>query len=151
MDIKSKDERRYNMSKIRSKNTLAEICVRKYLFSAGFRYRLHSTDLPGKPDLVFKKYRAAVFINGCFWHLHEGCRYFKWPTTNEEFWKNKLTANKDRDLAQYKRLFELGWRIFIVWECELKPKNRQETLKQLSNELKEGGEFRYEWKMGDYQ
>lgn len=96
-DIKSKDARSYNMSRIRGKNTKPEEIVRKYLFSRGFRYRKNDKHLPGTPDIVLPKYKTAIFINGCFWHGHEGCKYFIWPQNNAEFWHNKISTNKARD------------------------------------------------------
>ena len=130
-DIKSKEARSKNMSAIKGKNTKPEIAVRKYLFSQGFRYRINVAKLPGKPDIVLPKYKTCSLVNGCFWHGHEGCKYFVWPKNNAEFWKNKIEQNVARDKNNYRLLQEQGWHIVIVWECELKPINREETLKQL--------------------
>lgn len=107
------------MSGIRSKNTKPEVRIRKALFAEGFRYRLHEKKLPGKPDLVFPKYRAAVFVHGCFWHGHD-CSLFKWPASNVEFWKTKISGNMSRDLKSTKELETLGWRVLTVWECATK-------------------------------
>ncbi len=130
-DVHSPEVRSYNMSRIKGKNTRPEELVRKYLYSHGFRYRKNVSSLPGKPDIVLPKYKTCVFVNGCFWHKHEGCRYFVWPKNNAEFWKNKIEQNVARDKNNYRLLQEQGWHIVIVWECELKPINREETLKQL--------------------
>jgi DNA mismatch endonuclease (patch repair protein) len=112
----SKETRSRMMSGIRNKNTKPEIIIRKELFSNGFRYRLHNGKLPGKPDMVFKKHSAVVFIHGCFWHGH-GCRYFVWPKSNTEFWREKINGNKKNDKKVIKKLSELGYRICIIWEC----------------------------------
>lgn len=111
------------MSGIQGKNTRPELIVRKALFARGYRYRLHSRHLPGKPDLVFPKYRAVVLIHGCFWHLHD-CHLFKWPSTRPEFWKNKLQGNRERDARKQEEIADLGWRILIIWECTLKGKTK---------------------------
>lgn len=109
------------MSGIRSKDTRPEILIRKALFRKGFRYALGGAGLPGKPDLVFKKFKAVVFINGCFWHGHE-CHLFKWPSSNSEFWRKKIGANVVRDRANYEACLGLGYRVAIVWECAIKGK-----------------------------
>jgi len=119
MDVHSPEQRSYNMSRIKGKNTKPELLVRKWLWSRGYRYRLHWKDLPGKPDIVFPRQRKAVFVHGCFWHKHD-CRYFKWPRTNSEFWKKKIYENVRRDQKIYQDLISDGWNYFIVWECELK-------------------------------
>lgn len=103
-DIKTKEDRSYNMSRISGKNTKPEKLVRKYLFSQGFRYRKNDRKLPGTPDLVLPKYRTVIFINGCFWHGHEGCKYFVWPKSNVDFWRNKILTNIARDKLQTKQL-----------------------------------------------
>ena len=118
------------MSRIRGKDTKPEEIVRKYLFSQGFRYRKNVKDLPGKPDIVLPKYHTVVFVNGCFWHHHIGCRYFVWPKNHAEFWKEKILGNEARDQQNAKALQEAGWKIITVWECELKNR-RDETLKSL--------------------
>ncbi len=119
-----------NMSSIRSKDTKPEMIVRKGLWSKGFRYRLNSPRLPGHPDLVMKKYRTCIFVNGCFWHGHEGC--CKIPETNREFWVTKIKRNQERDIETQKRLAEMGWHCITIWECELKPSKREQTLKSLA-------------------
>src|SRR5690606_7566531 len=111
------------MSAIRGTNTRPELFIRKELFARGYRYRLNDKRLPGKPDLVLKKYRAVIFVHGCFWHRHN-CPLFKWPSTRAEWWKEKLEGNRVRDQRQLWELQELGWRTLVVWECALKGKLR---------------------------
>ncbi len=111
------------MAGIKNKNTRPEMLIRQGLHRLGFRYALHSKDLPGKPDLVFKKYRALIFIQGCFWHAHN-CHLFKWPGSREEFWRNKINENTLRDEKQREKLNQQGWRILYIWECALKGKTR---------------------------
>jgi DNA mismatch endonuclease (patch repair protein) len=123
------------MSAIRAKNTKPELLVRRYLFSRGFRYRLNDPRLPGHPDLVLRKYRTVVFVNGCFWHGHEGCKNFRRPQTNTEFWQAKITRNAERDKAEQRALAALGWHCITVWECQLKPKVRERTLESLAYTL----------------
>lgn len=136
-DIKSKEARSKNMSAIKSKNTKPEIIVRKYLFSQGFRYRVNVGKLPGKPDIVLSKYKTVIFINGCFWHLHQNCKYFVYPKQNADFWKNKILGNVERDKRNYSLLEAEGWKIIIVWECQLK-QTKEKTLTELVKEIKEG-------------
>ncbi len=121
-DVVDKATRSRMMSGIRGKNTKPEMIIRKGFHKSGFRFRLHDKTLPGKPDLVMKKYNAVIFINGCFWHKHE-CRLFKWPKTRSEFWKEKINKNQENDKLVLAKLFGLGWRICIVWECALKGKD----------------------------
>jgi len=125
------------MSKIKGKNTRPEIMVRKFLFSQGFRYRLNVTKLPGKPDIVLSKYRTIIFINGCFWHGHEDCHYFVIPKTRTEWWIDKIQKNKERDLKYRKELSRQNWKIITIWECELKPNKRDNTLEKLLSCLKD--------------
>lgn len=120
------------MASVRSKDTKPEMLVRKYLWHEGFRYRLNNPHLPGHPDIVLRKYRTCVFVNGCFWHGHEGCKYFRLPKTNTEFWKKKIKRNKERDRSEQKQLAAMGWHCITVWECELKPKVREKTLNALA-------------------
>lgn len=120
MDVHSKETRSYNMSKIKGKNSKPEIALRKYLFSKGYRYRINVKSLPGSPDIVMKKYKTVIFVHGCFWHMHEGCRYFKFPTTNESWWKEKLIKNKERDMRKINELKKRGWNVIVLWECEIK-------------------------------
>ncbi len=134
-DVHSKEIRSYNMSKIRNKNTKPEETVRKFLFSKGLRYRKNDKRYPGHPDIVFPKYHTIVFVNGCFWHLHEGCRYAVIPSSNTEFWNKKLTDNRNRDKKIKSSLESMGWRVIVVWECELKKDRRQQTLEDLYQEI----------------
>lgn len=134
-DRLTKEQRHKNMSAIRGKNTKPEIIVRKYLFSKGFRYRLNHVRLPGHPDIVLKKYRTVIFVNGCFWHGHGGCKYFVLPKTNTEFWKKKIKVNKERDVKEQRELAAMGWHCITVWECQLKPAIREQTLKSLAYTL----------------
>lgn len=128
MDVVSPTVRSQMMSGIRGKNTRPELLVRKILFATGFRFRLHRRDLPGMPDIVLPKYRAAIFVHGCFWHMHEGCRYAKVPSSNKEFWRNKLASNRERDRTSIDQLTDAGWRVLVVWECMTRGDRRWETL-----------------------
>lgn len=134
-DVHTPEQRSYNMSRIRNKSTKPEELVRKYLFSKGYRYRKNDSRLPGKPDIVLPKYKTAIFVNGCFWHGHEGCRYFVWPKDNAEFWEAKISGNIERDQRTYTHLKELGWRVVIIWECELKKDIAMQTLSSLADTL----------------
>lgn len=135
MDVHDQKTRSYNMSRIKGKDTKPEETVRKYLFSQGFRYRKNDKRLPGKPDIVLPKYKTVIFVNGCFWHKHEGCKYFVWPKNNAKFWKEKIESNIARDKKQYDELQNAGWNVIIIWECELKKKQRKDTLERLVSEL----------------
>lgn len=108
------------MSCIKGKGTKPEEIVRKYLFSRGFRYRKNDKRLPGTPDIVLQKYKTVIFVNGCFWHGHEGCKYFVWPQNNAGFWKKKIESNISRDRKKTGALKEQGWKVIVVWECDLK-------------------------------
>ena len=131
MDKLTKEQRHRCMSAIKGKNTKPELLVRKFLFSRGFRYRLNYPRLPGHPDLVLRKYTTVIFVNGCFWHGHQGCKYYTLPKTNIEFWKNKIERNRNRDLAERQKIVSMGWHCITIWECQLKPKVRQQTLEAL--------------------
>ena len=120
---KVSEQRSRNMSAIKSKNTKPEIAVRKVLHSMGYRFRLHGKDLPGSPDIVLPKYKTVIFVHGCFWHRHENCKYASTPKTREEFWESKFKENVIRDKSNQKKLSAIGWKIIIVWECEIKDKN----------------------------
>ena len=135
-DIKTKESRSYNMSRIAGKDTKPEELVRKYLFSKGFRYRKNVRKLPGTPDVVLPKYRTVIFVNGCFWHGHEGCKYFVWPKSNAEFWRQKIETNISRDQRKEAQLRDMGWNVMIVWECELRPPKRQATLEWLESQIR---------------
>lgn len=130
-DVHTPEQRSYNMSRIHSKNTKPEELVRKFLFSKGFRYRKNDAMLPGKPDIVLPKYKAVIFVNGCFWHGHEGCRYFVWPKNNAEFWKEKITGNIQRDKHNHQLLANQGWRVIEIWECQLMKSVVDNTLQNL--------------------
>ena len=136
-DIKTKESRSYNMSRIAGKDTKPEELVRKYLFSKGFRYRKNVRKLPGTPDLVLPKYRTVIFVNGWFWHGHEGCKDFVWPKSNAEFWRQKIETNISRDRRKEAQLRDMGWNVMIVWECELRLPKRQVTLERLENQLRQ--------------
>jgi DNA mismatch endonuclease, patch repair protein len=123
-DIVDKSTRSRMMSGIQGKNTRPEVTVRCGLHSMGFRYRLHDKRLPGKPDIVFPKYKAAMFVNGCFWHMHQ-CHLFKWPSTRPVFWREKLEANAVRDLRKIRECEAEGWKVLVIWECALKGKSRR--------------------------
>ena len=123
------------MASIHSSNTKPEIIVRKYLWRNGFRYRLNNPRLPGYPDIVLRKYRTCIFINGCFWHGHDGCKYAHIPTTNTEFWTKKINRNRERDKEEQKKLAEMGWHVIVVWECQLKVDKREMTLESLAYTL----------------
>lgn len=129
-DNHSKEVRSYNMSRIRSTNTKPEEKVRKYLFAKGFRYRKNVKSLPGHPDIVIPKYRTIIFVNGCFWHKHD-CPRFVWPSSNEEYWSNKIQRNVERDITNHKLLKEAGWNVLIVWECQLKRSVFEEEMLKL--------------------
>jgi len=129
------ENRRYNMSQIKSTNSKPEEIVRKFLFSHGFRYRKNDRCLPGKPDIVLPKYKTIIFVHGCFWHCHDGCSDFVLPKSNQDYWHPKLEKNRLRDAEHKQRLIEMGWKIIIVWECELKKQKREMRLFQLCNEI----------------
>lgn len=124
------------MSQIKGKNTRPEILVRKFLFAKGLRYKLYDKKLPGKPDLVLPKYKKVIFIHGCFWHGHEGCRYFIIPKTRTEWWTTKIDKNKSNDMKAITSLLKEGWEVITVWECDLKPVKREETLIALVKRIK---------------
>jgi DNA mismatch endonuclease (patch repair protein) len=134
-DVHSKETRSYNMSRIRSKDTKPEMLVRKFLHKNGFRYRLHVKNLPGKPDMVLPKYKTVIFIHGCFWHGHEGCKYYVVPKTRTEWWLNKIQSNTTNDTKVEIALKADGWKIIIVWGCELKKDSLKNTLTRLLSEI----------------
>ena len=134
-DTKTPAERSENMSRIRSTNTKPEEIVRKYLFSHGFRYRKNDKRYPGKPDIVLPKYRTIIFVNGCFWHMH-GCSRSRLPRSNQEYWKPKIERNIQRDAENQKKLEADGWKVIVVWECELKKRIAEERLSRLCEEIK---------------
>lgn len=122
VDVHSPEQRSYNMSRIKGKNTKPEMIVRQWLWRNGYRYRLQQKNLPGKPDIVFAGRRKVIFVHGCFWHKHE-CKYFKWPKSNAEFWQHKIEGNVYRDADNCAKLIAAGWEYMVVWECEIKEKN----------------------------
>lgn len=134
-DNHTKEVRSYNMSRIRSKNTKPEEIVRKYLFSRGLRYRKNDKRFKGKPDIVLSKYKTIIFVHGCFWHIHENCPDFVMPKSNLEYWKPKLIRNSERDKMNTAALRDSGWKVIVVWECELKKAVRNERLEKLYEEI----------------
>jgi len=134
-DNRNKKSRSLNMSRIRSTNSTPEIMVRKFLFSCGLRYRKNVSELPGCPDIVLPKYKTVIFVNGCFWHRHENCKYSSIPKSNTEYWTTKLNRNVNRDITNYKLLKELNWKVIIVWECELKKDIKLATLNTIYNSI----------------
>lgn len=136
-DRHTHEQRRYNMQQIKGKDTKPEISLRKLLFADGFRYRINDRKLPGKPDIVLKKYNTVIFVNGCFWHGHQNCRYFVVPKTRTEFWTDKIKGNKERDHRNILLLKEAGWNVVTVWECELKKIMIDDTLNKVKEKIKE--------------
>ena len=134
-DKDSEKQRHYIMSRIRSTNTKPEIKLRKALFEKGYRYRVNVKTLLGKPDIVLPKYRTIIFVNGCFWHGHDGCKHYTVPETNTEFWVEKVRRNKERDAFNVQRLESLSWGVITIWECELKSKVFQDTIAKIEAEL----------------
>ena len=135
-DSLTKERRSWNMSKIKGKDTAIEVKVRKYLFAKGFRYRKNVKTLPGKPDIVLPKYRAVIFVHGCFWHRHEGCKDATTPKTRTDFWLEKFEKNVKNDQLHSKQLTEAEWRVFTIWECEIN-KKFEETMETLIEQIKE--------------
>jgi len=136
-DKMTPSQRHYCMSRIHSKATKPELKVRQWLWRHGYRYRLNVKSVPGKPDIVMRKYRTAIFVNGCFWHGHEGCDKFKLPQTNREFWVSKIKRNQERDQRNYQVLRDNGWQVIVVWECQLQPKMMEQTMLQVELMLNE--------------
>lgn len=135
-DVHDKQTRSYNMSRIKGKDTKPEILVRKFLFSNGFRYRLHDKSLPGKPDIVLRKYKTVILVHGCFWHGHKGCKYFVIPKTRTSWWTAKIKNNRKSDAKNFKLLTLDNWKVITIFECELKPKLRVKTLSRLVKKIK---------------
>lgn len=137
MDVLSREKRSQIMASVKSSDTKPEMLVRRYLHAHGFRYGLHNRKLPGSPDIVLRKYKTVIFINGCFWHGHEGCKYYRLPKSNIEFWQTKIERNRQRDIETVKALKTKGWRVITIWECELRTFiQRSETLIQLVKDIK---------------
>ena len=134
-DNLTKKVRSYNMSQIRSENTKPECIVRKYLFSKGLRYRKNDKRYPGKPDILLPRHKTVIFVNGCFWHMHENCQYFVMPKTNVEYWQTKLERNRERDLQIYDQYVQMKWNVIVVWECELISQNRKSKLDKIYEEI----------------
>jgi DNA mismatch endonuclease (patch repair protein) len=135
MDIISEERRSWNMSRIKGKDTKPELVVRSILHKMGYRFRLHRKDLPGTPDIVLPKYKTVIFLHGCFWHRHKGCKYAYTPKSRVKFWKDKFAETVKRDKQHLKQLKENGWEVFIVWECETKDMDK---LKKIINKITQG-------------
>ena len=123
------------MSRIRGKATKPELLVRHWLWSHGYRYRLNVKSVPGKPDIVLRKYRTAIFVNGCFWHGHEGCSLYSVPKSNTDFWVAKIQRNRERDQQEYKALHEAGWQVIVIWECQLKNTFFDDNMRKVEHSL----------------
>lgn len=134
-DVHNKKTRSYNMSQIRAVNTKPELLVRKFLHANGFRFRLHVKNLPGKPDIVLPKYKTVIFVHGCFWHGHTNCKYFKIPGTRTKWWTVKINRNKDNDARAVKSLKADGWKVIVIWECNLRPAKLERTVSLLLKKL----------------
>ena len=134
-DVHDKKTRSFNMSRIRSQDTKPEMLVRKFLHANGFRYSLHNKNLPGKPDIVLRKYKTIIFIHGCFWHGHANCKYFVIPKTRTKWWTDKIFTNKANDEKAVKALRKDGWKVITVWECALKHSNQKKTLNKILQKL----------------
>jgi len=137
VDVHTKSVRSYNMSRIKSKDTKPELIVRRFLFSEGFRYRLHDKRLPGKPDIYLPKFKTVIFIHGCFWHGHKGCKYFVIPKTRTIWWKNKISINKNNDKLNQKKLKNSNFKVITIWECKLRVNKLEKTFINLINKIKQ--------------
>jgi DNA mismatch endonuclease (patch repair protein) len=135
-DVHSKETRSYNMSQIKGKDTKPEMIVRKFLHANGFRYKLHDKTLPGKPDIVLPKYKTVIFVHGCFWHGHKGCKYYVVPKTRTEWWLEKINGNKEKDSNSLSFLKKENWKIIVLWECQLKVNKVQQTLEGLLKRIR---------------
>jgi DNA mismatch endonuclease (patch repair protein) len=134
-DVHTTEQRSFNMSRIKGKDTKPEMLVRKFLHAQGFRYKLHDKTLPGKPDLVLPKYKTVIFIHGCFWHGHDNCKYYKIPQTRTEWWTEKINKNIANDVKAMKLLKKEGWKIITIWECKFKPAILEQALTALVKKL----------------
>ena len=134
-DVFSKSKRSEIMSRIRGKDTGPEMVIRKALFANGFRYRLHVKNLPGKPDIVLPKYNAVVIVDGCFWHGHKNCKFFRMPKSRISFWRKKIDANRARDVKNRRKLRRLGWNVIQVWECQLSSRKYEKTFQRILDNL----------------
>lgn len=139
MDVHDSKTRSYNMSCIKGKRTKPEEIVARYLFSQGFRYRCNVRSLPGTPDIVLKKYNTVIFVNGCFWHMHENCHYSVMLENHKAFWAEKLLKNKERDEKKKRQLEQMGWNVIVVWECQLKGEEKLPALEKLKSDVWKGG------------
>ena len=135
-DVHTKEQRSYNMSRIKGRDTKPEMLVRLFLHALGFRYKLHDKSLHGKPDIVLPKYKTIIFIHGCFWHGHANCKYYSVPKTRTEWWLTKINGNITKDALTVKALKKEGWKVTVVWECGLKPSKAAGTLNKLALRLK---------------
>lgn len=140
VDVVSPADRSRMMAGIKGKNSQPELLVRRLLFASGYRFRLHRRDLPGTPDIVMPGSKVAIFVHGCFWHMHRGCRYAKMPATRPDFWKAKLEANVERDSRAVEKLQALGWRVLCVWECATRDLEAAAGLQDAMSAWIEGGE-----------
>ena len=131
-DVLTPTQRHRCMSRIRSKATKPEMAVRRWLWAHGYRYRLNVRSVPGKPDIVMRRYRTAIFVNGCFWHGHEGCGKFVMPKSNTEFWQSKIDRNRERDRQNYDILLQNGWQVIVVWECQLGKDKIENTMQSVA-------------------
>ena len=134
-DKMTPSQRHYCMSRIRGKATKPELLVRHWLWSHGYRYRLNVKSVPGKPDIVLRKYRTAIFVNGCFWHGHEGCSLYSVPKSNTDFWIAKVQRNRERDQQEYKALHDAGWQVIVIWECQLKNTFFDDNMRKVEHSL----------------
>lgn len=135
-DRVSSEARSHMMSRVKGYNTKPELLVRRYLYSHGLRFRIHVKELPGKPDIVLRRFKTAIFVHGCFWHQHQGCKRSTMPTSNTEFWNVKLCKNVTRDTHNVHELEKNGWQVIVVWECELSPLKIAHTLSEIENKIK---------------
>ncbi len=131
MDVHSQKQRSFNMSRIKGKNTKPELAVRSFLHRRGFRFRLHQKNLPGKPDIVLAKYKTVIFVNGCFWHQHEGCPNAMVPETHRQWWLEKFKKNKERDKYTIQKLESLGWQVLVIWECQVKTGEYKQIIEKM--------------------
>lgn len=134
-DVHSPKIRSYNMSRIKGKNTKPELIVRKFLFSKGFRFRIHNKNLPGKPDIVLSRFKTVIFVNGCFWHGHKNCKYFNIPKTNTKWWISKIKKTRRLDIENYRKLMLHEWKVITIFECELRKGIREKTLNGIIQKL----------------
>lgn len=149
-DVMTPKQRSRCMAAVKGKDTKPEMIVRKYLFSRGMRFRVQVRKLPGNPDIVLPKYKTIILVNGCFWHGHEDCKYFRLPKSNVEFWKEKIKRNIERDRESMQALLDLGWKIIRVWECELRNKaNRENTLNKIYKSITSSESTRYSFEETD--